>query len=91
MTETQERSRSARDYSGLIILAVLCGLEVGILYVLIAFDTPLRPIVDRLLKNPAGVFTLVMSVVFLLILGMWGFTSWAERAYKKSKESERAV
>jgi predicted cation transporter len=62
----------------LIILGALAGLEVAILYVLIAVDTPLAPAVRRLVETPAGLFVVVMGVVGVLIVGMWGFTSWAE-------------
>jgi hypothetical protein len=61
-----------RDYTALIILAVLGSLEIAILYLLIAVDTPLAPMVRRLLENPAGVFTLVMIVVTLLCFGRRG-------------------
>jgi hypothetical protein len=47
--------------------------------------------VQRLLRNPAGVFTLVMCVVMILMLGMIGFLSWAKWLHKKRTENERAV
>jgi hypothetical protein len=64
--ESAQHPTTSRDYSALIILAVLVGVEVAILYVVIALDTPLRPLVQRLLQNPPGVFTLVMSVAGLV-------------------------
>lgn len=88
--ESPPHPTAARDYSALVILAVLAGVEVAILYVVIALDTPLKPLVHRLLQNPAGVFTLVMCVVLILIGGMIGFLSWAERLHKKRTENERA-
>jgi hypothetical protein len=63
-------SGQPRDYTALRILGVLCLLEIGLLYVLIAVDTPLTPLVRRLLRNPGGVFALVMFVVTLLCIGM---------------------
>ena len=80
--ESRRQTRS-RDYTAPVILAILAALEVAILYVVIVFDTPLSPLVQRLLENPAGVFTLVMCVVLVLILAMIGFLSWAERAHKR--------
>jgi ABC-type sulfate transport system permease component len=77
-------SAEHRDYSALVILAILGLLEIVILYVLIAVDTPVTPMVRRLLENPAGVFTLVMCVVTLLCFGMAGFLSWAERHHGKT-------
>jgi hypothetical protein len=74
-----------------VILAVLAAVEVALLYVVIALDTPLRPLAHRLLENPVGVFTLVMCVVMILILGMIGFLSWAEWLHKRSTDRERAV
>lgn len=61
------------------------------LYVVIALDTPLSPLVHRLLENPVGVFTLVMCVVMILICGMVGFLSWAEWLHKRSAENDRAA
>ncbi len=66
-------------------------MEIAILYALIALDTPLKPLVYRLLQNPAGVFTLVMCVVMILIVGMIGFLSWAEWVYKRRTHDERAA
>ena len=54
-------------------------LEVAILYVLITVDTPLRPVVDRLMSRPAGIFVLVLSVVTMLCVTMAGFLLWLER------------
>lgn len=79
----------SRDYRALVILAILAGLEVAILYVVIVLDTPLRPLAHRLLENPAGVFTLVMSVVTVLIVGMIGFLAWMEWAHKRRREDEQ--
>lgn len=66
----------------MIILGALAALEVAILYVLIAVETPLAPAVRRLVETPAGLFVVVMGVVGVLIVGMWGFTSWAERYHR---------
>jgi hypothetical protein len=79
----REAPRTKRDYRGLIILGALGALEVVMLYALIALETPLTPIVQRLLGNAAGVFVLVMWVVSLLVVGMWAFTTWAERTHQK--------
>jgi hypothetical protein len=62
---------------------VLCLLEVGILYLLIAVDTPVAPLVSRLLRNPPGVFTLVMFVVTTLCAAMAAFLSWVEWLHKR--------
>ena len=67
---------------------MLAAVEVAILYAVIALHTPLTPLVHRLLQNPAGVFTLVMCVVMVLILGMIGFLSLAEWLHKKRTEKE---
>jgi hypothetical protein len=63
--ESPQHPTPSRDYSALIILAVLAAVEIAILYALMALDTPLTPLVHRLLRNPAGVFTLVMCVVMI--------------------------
>ena len=57
------------SYSGLLFLGVLVILEIGVLYLLIAVETPLSPMVAALLRNGFGIFALVMLVVTLL-----GFT-----------------
>jgi hypothetical protein len=66
-------------WDGLIILVVLSVLEVVILYVLIAVDTPLAPVVRKLIRNPGGLFAVVMAAVTLLCIGMALFLGWAER------------
>jgi hypothetical protein len=70
---------------------VLAAVEVGLLYVLIAWETPLTPTVHRLLQNPGGILILVTCVLLILVLGMIGFLSWAERLHKKSTKDDRAV
>lgn len=72
-----------RDYRGLIILGVLAALEVAILFVLIAVETPLAPAVRRLVEHPAGLVVIVMIVVSVLVVGMWRFTAWAEWYHRK--------
>ncbi len=79
---------AARDYRGVIILGVLSAVEVAILAALILLETPLTPHVHRMVETPVGVFALVMSVVGLLIVGMWGFTSWAEARGGNGRMSE---
>jgi hypothetical protein len=85
--ESPERPTAAREYSGLIILAVLAAAETGMLYGLIVLETPLTPAVHRMLETPVGVFALVMCVVGVLILGMIGFTSWAEWLHRKRTQA----
>ena len=68
------------DYSGLWILLTLAAVEVALLYVLIAVDTPATPLVRRLMRNPFGVFSLVMGVVTLLCFGMAFLLATRERA-----------
>jgi hypothetical protein len=70
---------------------VLVAVEVGLLYGLIALETPLTPLVHRLLQNPGGILILVTCVLSMLVLGMIAFLSWAEWLHKKSTRDERAV
>ncbi|MFN2563587.1 MAG: hypothetical protein ABR499_01080 [Gemmatimonadaceae bacterium] len=66
-----ERNRASdRDYTALRILAGLCAAEVAVLCALIVIESPLTPLVHRLLETPSGVIILVMSVVTLIMLGM---------------------
>ena len=69
MTDSAQSSTEERGGNGLVFLAVLVVLEVGILYLLIAVESPLSPFVQSLLSNGFGIFGLVMLVVTLL-----GFT-----------------
>ena len=85
--ESPEHPQSARDHSALIILAVLVVVEVAILYALIALETPLTPFVRRLLESSLGIFLLVLWVVAILVVAMWGFTSWAEWLHKKRNQN----
>jgi hypothetical protein len=89
--ESPEHPPTRRDYSALIILAVLGAVEVAILNALIPLETPLTPLVHRLVESPPGVFALVIWVVGILIVGMWGFTSWAAWLHKKRTQNERAA
>jgi hypothetical protein len=86
--ERADGAPDRRDYTALRILAVLCLLEIGILYVLIAVETPVTPIVRRLLRNPAGVFALVMFVVTLLCFGMALVLSVRERRASAGRGSD---
>ena len=72
------------DYSGLWILLMLAAVEVALLYVLIAVDTPATPLVRRLMRNPFGVFTLVMGVVTILCFGMAFLLGARQRAAARS-------
>ena len=78
-----------RDYTALKLIAALGLAEVGLLYLLIAVETPLSPVVRRLTRNPAGVFSLVMSVVTLLFFGVAVILSIREK-YAARKARERA-
>jgi hypothetical protein len=84
-TEQASNARAhRRDYTALTLIAALGVAEVAILYVLIAVETPLTPLVQRLLDNPAGVFTLVVTVVWLLSIGVTLILGWAERRHPKT-------
>ena len=65
--------------TGLLILLLACGMEVGLLYLLIAVETPLTPVVRRLMGNPFGVFVLVMSALVVVSLLMTGLLAIRER------------
>lgn len=81
--ENPEDSSPPHDYTALTYIVVLGLVEVGLLYLLIAVETPLSPIVRRLMRNPFGVFTVVMVVVMILVYGMIAFLTLAERAAKR--------
>lgn len=53
------------------------------MYVLVAVETPLSPLVARLLERPIGIFVLAMIGFSVVCVVMWGVLSWAERRYKK--------
>jgi hypothetical protein len=83
-TEASHADAPRRDYTALILIVALGVAEVAILYVLIAVETPLTPLVRRLLANPAGMFTLVISVVWVLSIGVTLILSWAERRHRRT-------
>jgi hypothetical protein len=58
------------DYTAIRILVGLCLAEIAILYVLIAVETPVTPVVRRLLQTPSGIVVLIASVVGFLLLSM---------------------
>ncbi|HVE78155.1 MAG TPA: hypothetical protein VNA89_04820 [Gemmatimonadaceae bacterium] len=80
---TSDDSTERRDYTAIIILGTLGLLEVGILYVLIAVETPVTPLVHRLLEKPPGVFVVVMFVVTSLCFGMAGLLACAEWLHRR--------
>jgi len=86
VSEAERRgSKTKRDYRALWILLALCAVEIAFLYVLIAVDTPATPVVRRLMRNPFGVFSLVMGVVTLLCVGMALLLGARERAAAKAR------
>jgi hypothetical protein len=70
MSDSSQRATKERGQSGLLFLGVLVVLEVGVLYLLIAVESPLSPLVRKLLRNGFGIFALVMLVVTLLGFAM---------------------
>lgn len=56
------------DYTAIRILVALCLAEIAILYLLIAVETPVAPVVRRLLQTPSGMVVLIASVVGFLLL-----------------------
>jgi len=65
--------------TGLVILLLACTLEVAILYLLIAVETPLQPLVRRVIQNPFGLFTVVMIAFVILAVIMTGLLTLLER------------
>lgn len=68
------------DYSALWLLLILGAVEVALLYVLIAVETPATPLVRQLMRNAFGIFSLVMGIVTLLCVGMALLLGARERA-----------
>jgi membrane protein implicated in regulation of membrane protease activity len=58
------------DYTAVRILVGLCVAEIAILYLLIAVESPVTPVVHRLLQTPSGIVVLIASVVGFLLLSM---------------------
>lgn len=72
-------------------IGILGSVEVAIIYVLLAVDTPLAPFVRPLVEKPIGVLVLALFGLSLVTVGMWGFTSWAEWYHKKQERNDRAA
>lgn len=70
MNDSSLSSAEEKGGNGLFFLAVLVVLEIGVLYVLIAVESPLSPLVRSLLDNGFGIFALVMLVVSVLGFAM---------------------
>ena len=87
MDEHESESRP-RDFSALWILTTLSAVEIGSLYLVIAFDTPVSPLVHRMLRNPFGVFVIVMSIVTIMSFGMTAFLWLLERHSSRRSRSE---
>lgn len=77
------------DYTAITIIAVLWLIQIGLLYVLIAVETPLSPIVRQLMTNAGGLFAVVMFVVALLCCGMSVFLYAMERFHTKRQNGDR--
>jgi hypothetical protein len=58
------------DYTAIRIIAALGIAEIAILYFLFAVETPVAPLVRRLLQTPSGIVILVAGVVSILMLAM---------------------
>ena len=64
------RPERQADYTAIRMIAGLGVAEIAILYVLIAVESPVSPIVRRLLQTPSGIVVLVAGVIGILLLGM---------------------
>jgi Co/Zn/Cd efflux system component len=82
-------AKSSRGPGSLVYIGVLGAAQVAILYVLLAVETPLSPAVHRLVEKPSGVIVLALFGLSVVVVGMWAFTSWAERHQKKQEGSDR--
>lgn len=65
-------------FGPLVYLGLPCALEVVALYVLIAVDTPLRPLAHRLLQKPWGIVLLAGFGLAFVSVVMWAVYGWAE-------------
>jgi hypothetical protein len=84
MHDTQEGTgRSGRWWLGLVYLGLAAFLEVGFLYLLIVVDTPVAPAVRRALRNPAGLFAVVMGALTLVCFTMAILLGLAERVWAR--------
>ena len=68
----------------LIVLGLPLAVQVVAMYVLVAVETPLTPIVNKVMERPAGVF--VLSAIGLLVVSvvMIAVLSVIERRQKKA-------
>jgi hypothetical protein len=84
-----ESSTQVRPNNGpLLILGLPFAIEVLTLYVLIAIETPLTPLVNRLLQNALGIFTLACIGLLVVCAAMPIVLTIAERRHR-SRQAQR--
>jgi hypothetical protein len=71
-------------FGPLVYLGLPCALQVAALYVLIAVDTPFRPLALRLVRTPWGILVLAAFGLASVSVIMWAVTSWAAWRHKKN-------
>jgi hypothetical protein len=65
-------------------LAAAALLEIGFLYLLIAVESPISALVRRLMRNPPGLFAVVMIAVTMVCLTMALVLTARERSHHRA-------
>jgi hypothetical protein len=71
----------------LIILGLPLALQVVAMYVLVGVETPLTPVVRKVMERPAGVFVLSAMGLVIVCVVMMTVLTWIERRHRKSAQS----
>ena len=79
-------SEDGPQYGPLVYLGLPCAVEIGTLYVLLAVETPLTPIVNRLRQYPGGLLVLAATGLLVVTVVMIGVYSWGERRHRRKHE-----
>ncbi|MFN0181520.1 MAG: hypothetical protein ACKVZ0_22140 [Gemmatimonadales bacterium] len=66
-------------------------LEIGFLYLLIAVESPVSALVRRLMRNPAGLFAVVMIAVTMVCLTMALLLTARERSQRRAAREAGSI
>jgi hypothetical protein len=86
MNEAPQSDPSAETrphYGPLLMLGLPFAIEILTLYLLIAVETPLTPVVNRLQENAFGLFTLACMALMVVCAVMFIVLSIAERRRRR--------
>jgi hypothetical protein len=82
-----ESAESGPHIGPLVFLGLPCAVQLVVMYLLIAVDSPFTPTVHRLLANTGGILLLAGFGLACVCVVMWSVLSWSEWRFKKRARS----